>query len=208
MVVVYDLDDTLYDEVDFVKSGFLEISEYLKQKSTYEFMYELFLKEGSGKIFNKLIEEYSLKTPLKRLIEIYRFHKPRISLDSTTLELLEFTKKFPTALISDGDYIMQKNKFEVLGLHRFIEYEIFTEFYHTKKPEKRAFLMVMDRFKSDRYIYISDNPKKDFLAPKSLGWTTIRYKNPRGIYRDIENSADFEFEDKESILNKLKDIDG
>ena len=36
MVIVYDLDDTLYDEIDFVKSGFKEISKYLQDDKYYD----------------------------------------------------------------------------------------------------------------------------------------------------------------------------
>jgi len=204
MVIVFDLDDTLYDEIDFVKSGFKEVSEYLGDKKYFDFMWKEFLKNGSGKIFNKLIEEFNLDISLNKLIEIYRFHFPDISLPKESKDILEFTKNYKTALISDGHYIMQKNKYNALKLN--LDYPIFTDFYHTKKPESKPFLMVMDKFKDKNYIYISDNPKKDFLAPKKLGWITIRFKNPRGIYKDIKNNADFEVNSREEILEKLKEI--
>jgi len=204
MVIVFDLDDTLYDEVDFVKSGFKEISNYLGDEKYFNFMLEEFLKNGSGKIFNKLLEEFNLNVSLNKLIEIYRFHFPDISLPKESKEILEFTKNYKTALISDGHYITQKNKYNALNLN--LGYPIFTDFYHTKKPELKPFLMVMDKFKKDNYIYISDNPKKDFLAPNKLGWVTIRFKNPNGIYKDLQNNASFEVNSREEILEKLKEI--
>ena len=204
MVIVFDLDDTLYDEIDFVKSGFKEISNYLGNEKYFDFMWDEFLKNGSGKIFDKLIEEFNLSISLNKLIEIYRFHFPDISLPRESKEILQFATNYKTALISDGHYIMQKNKYNALNLN--LDYPIFTDFYHTKKPELKPFLMVMDKFKDKDYIYISDNPKKDFLAPKELGWITIRFKNPRGIYKDIENNADFEVNSREGILGKLKEI--
>ncbi len=206
MVIVFDLDDTLYDEVDFVKSGFFEVSRYLKNKNYFDFMWSEFLKDGSGKIFNKLIEKFSLEIDIQKLIEIYRFHKPNIVLPEVSIEILEFSKKFKTALITDGHYIMQKNKFYALDLQNFIDYPIFTDFYHTKKPEAKPFEMVMKKFPNDKYIYISDNPKKDFLTPKKFGWITLRFKNPQGIYKDIKNNADIEVYSREEILKKLKEI--
>ena len=53
------------------------------------------------------------------------------------------------------------------------------------------------------FVYISDNPKKDFFAPNELGWKTIRYKNPNGIYKHIENNAHYEVENKEEIIEIL-----
>jgi len=204
MVIVFDLDDTLYDEIDFVRSGFREISNYLGNEKYFDFMWDEFLKNGSGKIFNKLIEEFNLNVSLNKLIEIYRFHFPNINLPKESKEILEFAKNYKTALISDGHYIMQKNKYNALNLN--LDYPIFTDFYHTKKPELKPFLMVMNKFKDKNYIYISDNPKKDFLAPKKLGWITIRFKNSRGIYKNIKNNADFEVNSREGILEKLKEI--
>lgn len=63
MVVVFDLDDTLYDEIDFVKSGFKEISQYLDNNSYYDFMTNDFYENGSGKVFDNLIEKYDLDIP-------------------------------------------------------------------------------------------------------------------------------------------------
>ena len=204
MVIVFDLDDTLYDEIDFVKSGFREVSKYLEDKKYFNFMLKEFLKEGSGKIFDKLIEKFNLDVSVSKLVEIYRFHFPKISLPKESLELLEFAKNYNTALISDGHYIMQKNKYNALNLN--LDFLVFTDFYHTKKPELKPFLMVMDRFPNENYIYISDNPKKDFLAPKKLGWKTIRFKNPKGIYKDIPNNADIEVYSRNEILDRLKEI--
>lgn len=207
MVIVFDLDDTLYNEVDFVKSGFKEIANYLKDEKYYNFMCEVFESEGSGKVFNKLIEKFSLDVNINKLIEIYRFHTPDIILPNESLELLKFAKEFKTALISDGHYIMQKNKFDALGLNSFVEYPIFTDFYQTNKPELKPYQMVMDTYKSEeKFVYISDNPKKDFKAVAKLGWTGIRYKNPVGIYRDFENDTDYEVEKREDIIDILREL--
>lgn len=207
MVVVFDLDDTLYDEIDFVKSGLQEVASYLKNEKYYKFMYEVFKLEGSGKIFNKLIDAFSLDVNLDKLIEIYRFHRPDISLSKDSLELLKFTQNFDTALISDGHYIMQKNKFDVLGLEKFVEYPIFTDYYHTKKPELKPYKMVMDKYNDKKkFVYISDNPKKDFKAVSTLGWKGIRYKNPIGIYKSVSNNTDYEVEQKEDIVDILRKL--
>lgn len=208
MVIVFDLDDTLYDEVDFVKSGFQEIANYLKDEKYYNFMCEVFESEGSGKVFNKLIEKFCLDVNINKLIEIYRFHTPNIVLPNESLELLKFAKEFKTALISDGHYIMQKNKHDALKLDEFIKYPIFTDFYHTKKPELKPYKMVMQNYQDqERFVYISDNPKKDFKAVAELGWTGIRFKNPVGIYRDFENDTDYEVESRENIIDILRKLD-
>jgi len=209
MVVVFDLDDTLYDEIDFVQSGFHAIANYLGQSDYYDFLHDIFLKEGSGKVLNALINEFKLDTPLQKLIEIYRFHTPDIKLPQESVEVLRYAQQYKTALISDGHYLTQENKFHALSLKQYIAFAVFTDFYHTKKPEMKPFQMVMDRYHDEKkFVYISDNPKKDFIAPHKLGWETIRYKNPHGIYKDIKNSATFEISNRYEMIDLLKEIHG
>jgi putative hydrolase of the HAD superfamily len=68
--------------------------------------------------------------------------------------------------------------------------------------------MVMQNYQDqERFVYISDNPKKDFKAVAELGWTGIRFKNPVGIYRDFENDTDYEVESREDIIDILRKLD-
>lgn len=204
MVIVFDLDDTLYDEIDFVKSGFWAIASAFSDtpQKLFEFMWNLFLLEGSGSIFNQLIEHYHLNVTLEALIDLYRTHTPNISLPEETIALLKATKGFgPTALITDGMAQMQMQKFNSLGLSAWINYPVFTDLYDTCKPDPLAFKMVMEHFKDEtNFVYFSDNPKKDFFAPNDLHWLTVRYKNPRGIYREIPSNASYEITSRLTII--------
>ena len=208
MVLVFDLDDTLYDEIDFVKSGFKEIAKYLQIKDAYAYMMHIFEQEGSGQVFDRLIEDFQLHVPLQKLIEIYRFHRPDINLPKESLNWLQYARQHKTALISDGHYIMQQNKFNALGLDQtLIEYPVFTDLYHTKKPEEKPYRMVMKHFNQERiFVYISDNPAKDFIAPIQLGWHTVRYRNPQGIYNNIDNTAAYEISRREELIDILEII--
>ncbi|MDD2780902.1 HAD family hydrolase [Sulfuricurvum sp.] len=204
MVTVFDLDDTLYDEIDFVKSGFWAVASSISNvpQEPFDFMWNLFLKEGSGSIFNKLIEHFHLQISIEFLILTYRTHTPNITLADETIILLNKAKSFgSTALITDGMAQMQIQKFNVLGLSKWIDYPIFTDLYNTSKPNPLPFEMVMKHFKNEnKFIYCSDNPKKDFFAPNQLDWLTIRYKNSYGIYRDILSNATYETTSRLAII--------
>ena len=216
MVVVFDLDDTLYDEIDFVQSGFWAVAEFLapdQPEPLKDRMWNIFENEGSGQVFNKLLLETRIAAKIDKLVEIYRFHHPHITLSEKTRQLLESTHAmYPTALITDGHYLMQKNKFNVMGLERYIDYPVFTDQHSTRKPEEKPYRLVMERFLSEtKFVYISDNPKKDFIAPRKLGWKTIRYKNPRGIYKALANNAHEEVTDLSHItmlINKFSAHNG
>ena len=43
----------------------------------------------------------------------------------------------------------------------------------SEKPSEHNFKMVMGNSYDKDYVYIADNPQKDFLTPNYLGWTTI-----------------------------------
>jgi putative hydrolase of the HAD superfamily len=205
LVIVFDLDDTLYNEVEFVKSGFLEVAKYIDGNDyidRYHNMLKIFREEGSGKIFNRILDGFDSEVNIQKLVNVYRFHTPNISLPLESRELLRTLQGRKISLISDGEFLMQENKFRALGLQSYIEKPIFTDRYNTRKPEEKPYRMVMENFPYEtEFCYIADNPKKDFIAPKELGWKTVRYKNPVGIYREIESDADIEIED---ILDVLK----
>ena len=38
------------------------------------------------------------------------------------------------------------------------------------------------------YLYVADNPVKDFAAPRQLGWVTVRVRRPCGLQYAVENA--------------------
>jgi putative hydrolase of the HAD superfamily len=208
MVTVFDLDDTLYNEIDFVKSGFHTVASVLSTTPNeyFQCMWDNFLKEGSGTVFNHLVDTFDLSVSIDAIINIYRTHIPNITLSEESIEMLNIAKKLgPTALITDGMAQTQMQKFNVLGLSKWIDFPIFTDLYYTKKPNLLPFKMVMNHFPEEtNFIYIADNPSKDFDAPLALGWKTLRYKNPFGIYRNLISNAHMEATDRKFICAILK----
>ena len=96
--VVFDLDGTLYDEKDFMKSGFKEVSKYLSSKYSLnpETIFETLKKDfDSGlrrKNFDVMLEKMDLEEDIKSLVKIYRGHSPSISLYDDAKEALKWLK--------------------------------------------------------------------------------------------------------------------
>jgi putative hydrolase of the HAD superfamily len=199
VIVVFDLDDTLYDEVDFVASGFAAVAEFIAcSDADYAlelsaFLTETFLERGSKRIFDQLIEQFALNQPLARLVDIYRFHWPQIELPHDRRRVLDaVANRHGLGLLTDGHYLTQSNKFARLGLQRWIEAPVFHDQLGATKPDPRGFEGIAARFVGERFVYVADNPQKDFTAPRQMGWHTIRFRNPRGIYRQYTSDADLE----------------
>jgi len=194
-IIVFDLDDTLYLEQDFVASGFKAVDEYLKTNYSlndfFNVAWNLFLDGDRGFIFNhslKKFPNFSYSDELvEKLIDIYRNHKPMINLLEDSKWALEYYKKRnKLALISDGYLLTQKNKLESLGISNLFDRIYLTDFWGKNfwKPNIRAFVHTESFFGkgSNNFVYISDNPEKDFIAPNKLGWDTIQIKRDRGEY--------------------------
>lgn len=189
-VLIFDLDDTLYDEIDYVKSGFLCVAQVLQNvDNVSERLYELF-KQGERPIDKLLEEEGIVSEEIKtKCLKSYRTQVPNIALSDDVRDLLDLLKKsgYRLGVITDGRVEGQKAKIKALGLDHFIEKIIITDELggiEYRKPNPRAFEMMRDYFdvRFEEMCYIGDNITKDFIAPDMLGMKSIFFKNQKGLY--------------------------
>ena len=218
-VVVFDMDDTLFPERDFVKSGFLAVDDFLltnyKINGFYEKAWEKFCFGERQYIFNKTLNDLEYpdnpEVLVKKLLTVYRTHNPRIKLfDDAKWALQFYSKTYPLALLSDGYLQTQKNKAEALDISHYFDKIYFTDYWGQNfwKPNTFVFEILQKDFyeKNDSYVYISDNPLKDFIAPNKIGWKSIYIKREFGIYNDIDVPSHGKPNIIISSLYDLKDI--
>lgn len=173
-VVVFDLDDTLYHEIDFLKSAYAEIALLTHCAEAYPFMIDCYAKGQD--VFRKVIDKYHLGKSVDDLLDIYRAHMPHIQLSADTRKTLTMLKEQAIlGLITDGRSVTQRNKIKALGLETFIpsRHVIISEEFGYAKPSKEPFQFFSTRFPGCRFTYVGDNFTKDFVAPNYLGWYTI-----------------------------------
>jgi len=200
--VVFDLDDTLYPERSFAFSGFDAVAKWLKARIECPFdpadrMRELFDSPHRGHVFDKLLEElnYPDTAPMvAEMVECYRSHIPQISLyEDAEILLNRLRDGFRLALISDGPVEMQQRKVHALGLGNILDRIILTDHWGRSfwKPHPRAFQEIERTWgvSGSSCIYIADNAKKDFQAPRMLGWQSVRVRRSDGIYADTISEA-------------------
>ncbi len=191
--VVFDIDDTLYLERDFVHSGFKAVADFLSDKEEhlakkiFEFVWNSFKQGSRGNTFDLLFENFPScfsNISVQDLVRIYREHSPAIKVPEAMKELINSIKENNIFLgaISDGDYTSQTNKIAALGLKNLFDEIVLTDTWGKEfwKPHSRAFEFLENRFglNPDQILYIGDNPKKDFIAPNIRGWLTIRLLLP------------------------------
>lgn len=199
-VICFDLDDTLYKEIDYLKSAYMEIAEFAAGQCTgcsesvnilaikaYNRMLDAY-REGVN-AFEELNMFLGLELPISDYLYIYRHHKPKITLSEDVVRTLDAltAEGVRIGLITDGRSIQQRNKIEALGLSRWIDEKdmVISEEFGSEKPALANYEYFIKNYpECHDFTYVGDNLKKDFIAPNILGWTTICLKDDgRNIHR-------------------------
>lgn len=220
MVLIFDLDDTLYEELSYVRSGFRAVSKYINQKynineeTVFNELYNQVLISRNN-VFNIVLKNYNIdsKSVIKKSLMIYRNHFPEISLYSDAVSCFKRFSDIDKFIVTDGNKVVQNNKCKALKLDKIVNKCIITHRYGIKnaKPSPYVFTLLSQKLKllPSQFIYIADNPNKDFIGIKPLGFKTIRIK--RGMFcnllLDENHEADITInsldEINENLLRKL-----
>ncbi|MBI5545189.1 MAG: HAD family hydrolase [Deltaproteobacteria bacterium] len=188
--VVFDLDDTLYLERDYVRSGFRAVSRWAQEAlavdaaRVFAELWQAFEQGARGDTFDRWLRSQGLKVGehLPAMLRAYREHAPSIRPLPGAPALLErLHRRLRTGLISDGQAAVQRRKLSALGLARHLDAVVLTdelgrEFW---KPHPRAFEEMVERLGVEpaSTVYVADNCAKDFLGARQVGLRTIRVRH-------------------------------
>lgn len=201
--IIFDLDDTLMYEIDYLKSAYREIASIVDEKNQERLYEDMFSRYERGEnVFEFLNVQYS-KFEIKDLLEIYRNHFPNVHLNDHAEELLLNLKNqgYKIGLITDGRAVTQRNKLKALRVEAIFDKIIVSEEFGSTKPDQRNYCAFIEEGIDD-YYYIADNPKKDFITPNRLGWISIcLLDNGQNIH-----SQDFELEDGYLPQYRIKNL--
>jgi len=180
---IFDLDDTLFTELDFLKSAYSNISSKLAVPLKVDIYDEMIHKyQNKENVFAWMIEKYQSHVPFltfQWLINEYRDHLPAISLSEATSSFIEKAHdlNIPMGLMTDGRSITQRNKLKALNIADYFKDIIISEEFGSEKPDERNYLFFLNKYKGMSFCFFGDNTSKDFIVPARLGWTTICLKN-------------------------------
>ncbi|MDG0811893.1 HAD family hydrolase [Cohnella rhizosphaerae] len=221
-VYVFDLDDTLYEEITYVHSGFRAVARDLEAREGVDaFQCEQKLRdalniEGRGKVFDTVLESFGLLTRgrVGRCLAVYRGHQPSIVLSEDARDCLERLHRsgMPVYIVTDGNKLVQLAKLRALGLYDsplvrrcFISRRFGV---HNEKPSPYCFGLIseLEGASPRDIVYVGDNPAKDFVGIKPLGYRTVRIR--RGSHREVtmppSHEADFSVEGFEQFEGRLE----
>ncbi len=185
--IVFDLDDTLYSEKEYVKSGYRKIAEHFNIPGLEDEMWAVF--ESGGKAIDEVLKAHGLSEKKEEALRIYRYQEPDIHLYDGVEGMLHSLKSdsYKLGLITDGRPEGQRAKIRALKLNEFFDCIIITDELggeEYRKPNEAAFVKMRKALNVPfkKMVYIGDNVKKDFIAPKKLGMKWIWFKNSDGLF--------------------------
>lgn len=201
MVIVFDLDDTLYEELTYVHSGFQAVAKDLSALLGLD-QHKIFeglaaeLAVNRNQVFDRFLEKQGIKTErlIKRCLSIYRGHEPQLTLFPEARRCLERLQDYPLYVVTDGNHLVQRKKFAALGLEGMVRRGYFTYAHglQHRKPSSYCFEKISHTEKTppSSIVYVADNPHKDFVGIKPLGYKTIRVLT--GPYRNDQVDTEYD----------------
>lgn len=187
--VIFDLDDTLYLEAEYVDSARREIARRIASRYPNCGLTEVEMTgimnlwpiHGPGAfdaLHAALPREVATEADVLWMRRVYRSHTPDIALrpevESTLRELKELGATL--GIITDGRVETQSLKLHALGLARFIDPALMSvsEAVGAEKYSAAPFMRMEALTPGcSRRFYVGDNIQKDFIWPNAMGWSSV-----------------------------------
>lgn len=202
--LLFDMDDTLYPERDYVLSGFDAVACWaqshlqLSRAETQRHLRRLFAAGVRGDTFNRWLAlaglDHRAAELVPQMVDVYRRHNPQIApFPEAAAALQRYHSQYRIGLVSDGYLDVQRRKFNALQLAPCFDTVIFSDTWGRDawKPSTRPFREALQQLKvaPQQAVYIGDNPRKDFAGPRRLGMRSIWLRLPDGEYATEQPSA-------------------
>lgn len=211
-VLVFDLDDTLYDELSYVDSGFRAVARFLADEFQvdYSAVYQVMKRElvnGRGRIFDVALAAFGLYSlqRVRRCVSVYRLHKPSIALYPEADACLARLRDLPLYIVTDGNKVVQQHKVEALGLPERVNRVFITHRFGIRhaKPSPYCFSKICanESVPPNQVVYIADNPRKDFVGIKPPSFRTVRVLT--GQHRLLAMPEEYEAEWRIASLQEM-----
>ncbi len=204
--VIFDLDDTLYREHDYVRSGFAAVARRMaasgaaSEAELYGALERAWRRDGRGRVFDHVSAQFGLTVPVRELVEVYRGHEPELELypdAERALARLEAARG-SFAVLTDGIGCVQRRKLHALGLDRRVACIVVSDELGPgcSKPSPVPYRAALAQLQvpAEDAVYVGDNPNKDFIGARAVGMRTVRVRRLAGDHvatvLDGEHEAD------------------
>ena len=196
--IVFDLDDTLYPQVQYKRSGFKAVASWLADKygietATVLRALETILNQFGASypyMFDLLVERLNLKLELvPELVSVFIHHDPQIDCYEGVFPMLEWLKeKYNLGILTDGRLSVQMKKIAALGLKDRLDKILCSDSMGLEKPATQLYEWFEKAFDLDgpNLMYVGDNPAKDFYGANLRLWDTVQVGSGDGTKKRVD----------------------
>ncbi|QHE83765.1 HAD family hydrolase [Hydrogenophaga sp. BPS33] len=211
MILIFDLDDTLYDELTYVRSGFRAVAEWgeralgLAVDASFAQLNEIHDRDGRGRIFDVWLNG---RAPVREAVRAYRHHTPHIKLWDSARHVLSTFRDRPLYIVTDGHKVVQDKKLTALQVRRHVRHAYITHRYGVAHAKPSTFCFELIARREGRplsdLVYVGDNPAKDFVGLNAAGAHTIRVLT--GQHRNVTARPGFDAQHRLHHLDLLPSL--
>ena len=186
-LVVFDLDDTLYAEQDYLFAGYRAIGKYLADRGYgdaelySDFLIEEFRRNGRKQLFDAFLARFALPVKMSALLGILHTVPAPIRLSEQAQELLDMLRDSGNRLyiLTNGNLTQQQNKVDLLGLQeRYPGIGLVYASAIEPKPSPKALLLILEKegIRAEDALLVGDS-ESDALTARSANVDYINIQN-------------------------------
>ncbi|SDJ84572.1 HAD family hydrolase [Sediminibacillus albus] len=209
--VLFDLDGTLLDRDTsirkFVNDQYVRLHASLGHINKNEYMRRFIELDDGGyvwkdKVYQQLVTEIPLQSiAWEKLMEDYLvYFKKSCTAFPNLIPLLEElkSKQLAIGLITNGKTRFQLDNIRALGIEKYFDVILVSEWEGIKKPDRRIFERALSKLGvgAENSIFIGDHPINDIAAAQQAGMKTIWKR--AGKWKDVK--ADYTISDLAELL--------
>lgn len=186
--VLLDLDDTCFDQREFLAGAFGAVARRVGELGVDEVRFRDALvtiaAAGSdrGRIIDQALETLGARVPAGPLVDVFRAYRPsRLSPYPGVSESLAQMRRFASVgLVTNGDPAGQRAKLAALNLDDAFDAVVFSDELGRsfRKPHPAPFREALRLLGADpdRSFFIGDHPDRDIAGAQQVGMRAIRVR--------------------------------
>jgi len=218
--LLFDLDDTLYCEHDFVASGYRAVAAHISARcgrpadEILGVMMSIFAREGRRAVMPAVVDCFpGSMAGVNELVDVYRRHEPVIRLFAGYEDLLrEWRRTYRLGVITDGIPEVQERKCRALGLIGLVEGILCTWHYgcEKEKPHPHPFQQMLADLKvrPAEALFIGDSLEKDCRGARAAGMRSVLlHRRPMAGTAEVAEQTDFVVDSLFQVPMLLKQLE-
>ncbi len=231
MHIIFDVDDTLYDQTQPFKRAFQTLWEKKYQVDVDE-LYKV-SRKYSNQIFDlvmnntmsvddsgvyrmrKAMNDFNYQISEEEALQFqlcYRHNQGHITMSETMKAILDYcvNEEVTLAVLTNGMSEHQRKKIAGLGLQKWMDETHFfvSDELRVSKPDAKAFHHIQNKLhlNPEQTYYVGDSYEHDIVGANSAGWKTIYLNRRNNPVEMFQVKPDYVVNNEEELFSCIQNI--